>query len=360
MFERSAAYVAELWAEERWRIEEQFLAREAAAQQQLTDLPRNVDGLDGADVYLLILESYGRALFDSEQSTEAFGEWSTRLTRQVDDAGFAIVSRFMAPSIRGGQSSLAHAELLTGIKVENRRIFDRLLISDLVPLPRIFANSGYHTVNAQPAMDAVWPASRQFFGFTEDRFNDSLPYDGPWFPWGYMPDQYALQLLLETEVRVAEEPLFLQYVGVTSHAPYTRTPRYYPVWADTQGPDAYDNTDAAVFDIDWLNFRGHPDVGTAYLSTLGYSLQTAIGFLGELERPSLVIVIGDHQPPSAGGLMRDTPTMDVLCHVMSNAPMLMQPFRSRGFVDGFRPPDDAGSVSFSRFLSWFLVHFGRQ
>lgn len=362
MLTRAAAYTANLWSEERWQIERHFREFEAAAQQRLEGVPQNVTGLKGADVYVLFLESYGRAVLSSESSRAIFAEWSEDFTDQMQEAGFTAASRFMFPSIRGGQSLLAHAELLCGIEVENKRIFNMLLDSEQMALPMLFAKEGYETINVQPAMTIMWPASNLFFGFTRDRFRDSLPYDGPWFPWGFMPDQYALQLILDSEVSEAESPLFVQYIGVTSHAPYTRTPRYYKNWEDTQITGAYDyGTDSKVFDIGWHNYVGHPEVEEAFLATIEYCLQTTIGLLGELDRRSLVIVIGDHQPPSLvkKSSHNEEPNRDVMCHVMSNDPELLTPLRQVGFAAGLHPDADAPSLSFAEFKSIFLRCYGR-
>ena len=362
MLTKAATYTADLWSEERWQIERHFREFEALSQERMEGVKPNVAGLKGADVYVLFLESYGRAVLGSESSRTAYNAWCEDFTNQIHEAGFTAASRFMFPSIRGGQSLLAHAEFLCGIEVENRRIFDMLLESDQIALPKTFAEAGYETINVQPAMTIRWPASKVFFGFTRDRFNDSLPYDGPWFPWGFMPDQYALQLILDSEVSNAESPLFVQYIGVTSHAPYSRTPRYYKNWEDTQITGAYDyGTDSKVFDIGWHNYVGHPEVEEAYLATIEYCLQTTIGLLGELDRRSMVIVIGDHQPPSLVRKLSagQKPSKDVMCHIMSNDPDLMTPLRDHGFAAGLMPTEDSPSLSFAEFRSLFLRCYGR-
>ena len=362
MLTQATKYTINLWSEERWQIDRHFREFEAVAQQRMENVAPNVDGLKGADVYVLFLESYGRAVLESETSRTAYEAWCRDFTSQIHEAGFTAASGFMFPSIRGGQSLLAHAEFLCGIEVDNRRIFSKLLESDMRPLPKIFASAGYETINVQPAMTVRWPASNLFFGFTKDRFNDSLPYDGPWFPWGFMPDQYALQLILDSEVSETAQPLFVQYIGVTSHAPYSRTPRYYESWEDTQISGAYDyGTDTKVFDIGWHNYVGHPRVEEAYLSTIEYCLQTTVGFLGELDRRSLVIVIGDHQPPSLVPALSDSrhASRDVMCHFMSNDPELIAPIRANGFTAGLAPDPENPSLSFAEFLSIFLRCYGR-
>jgi hypothetical protein len=338
-------------------LPERFAEEVARTEEELADVPDDLRRLQGADVFLVFIESYGRALFRNPVVAERFREWTGPLEARLEEAGFASATGYLFPSVSGGGSSLAHAELLAGIPVENRRIFGLLLKSDLDPLPRRFQRAGYHTINVQPAMTEAWPEGRRFFGFDEDVFQFDLPYRGREYHWGLMPDQFAWSQVLETRVQGAERPLFVQLISVTSHAPFTQIPEYLEDWDHARDPEAFAGDPARVYDVNWSNYSGHPRVEEAYLDTIHYSLRTSTGFAARLTRPSLVLVLGDHQPPVVGALMEEDPSYDVPLHVLANREFLIAPFLSLGLTPGLVPARDAGSYPSARFLAAFLRMF---
>ncbi len=343
---------------EAWNLNETFRIRAEQAEQQLAGTPTNLSRLGNVDVYVLFLESYGATLLRSPGTRLRFEEWAAPLEAKLSNAGFRVGSGYFYPSISGGASSLAHAELLTGVSVDNRWMFERVLASSLKALPKFFQEAGYRTYNVQPAMPEEWPEGK-FFGFTDDVFQRALGYDGVTYPWGEMPDQFALAHVLQQITRPSETPVFVQYISVTSHAPFSMIPPYVADWNDASDATAY-ATPRLQYDIHWGNYVGHPEVEEAYLESIDYSLETSIGFVEQLERDSLVIILGDHQPPLVGDLMAEDPSFDVPVHLISNRPSLLGPFASLGFAEGMVPPEDQGSFSFAAFLVTFLRIFSEE
>ncbi len=341
---------------EKWREEGRYTEKLEAARERSERLPKNLRRLGRADVYVLFIESYGRSLFRTEDTARAFAPWAAEWQGELSQAGFGVASGYAFPSISGGLSSLAHAELLSGVEVRNRRAFDRLLASDLTPLPHFFTQAGYRALNVQPATSEDWPEGK-FFGFSEDVFFHDFPYDGHVYHWGFMPDQFALAHFLAEQVRPDAPPLFVQYVSVTSHAPFSMIPPYYADWAVAANPASYRRDPERSYPIEWMNYAGHPDLQAAYMDTIRYSMETMIGFTLQLERPSLVLILGDHQPPNVGDLRKNDTSFDVPVHAVSNVEGLLLPFMAFGFGDGLVPPDDFPSFSSSLFLENFLTAF---
>jgi hypothetical protein len=353
MFAQALADTGRFLRSDRWRLAAAFAERVAAAAQELDTTPRTLGRLAGADVHVLFVESYGRALFRSTQHLE-FAAWLQDQQQHLEQHGIRSASSFAFPSIRGGASSLAHAEFLSGIRVENYRVFDLLLQSSLAPLPKLLASQGYRTFNVQPAMPRPWPEGA-FYGCT-DVFQHDLGYRGVAFQWGLMPDQFALyQVLTKTLVGV-REPVFVLYVSVSSHAPFAMIPPYLEDWSGAANPAAFGGEHATRFPIDWTNFTDHDQAEDAYGAAIRYGLRVMFGYAERLARPSLVLVLGDHQPPAIGAMTRNDSSFDVPCHVLSNQPELLRPFVEQGGVTPGLVPD-AGTTAFA--MSRFLIRFRR-
>jgi hypothetical protein len=172
-----------------------------------------------------------------------------------------------------------------------------------------------------------------------------------------MPDQWALHWLLRQVVEPATKPLFTTFVSVTSHAPFTSVPPYVADWrldaASFAGPPA------RQFAIPWLELQSHPDLVPAFLGTLEHALRSVVGFVCRLPRPSLVIVLGDHQPPFAGALVPPDPSFDVPIHVFANRPDLLAPFAAFGFVPGTALPAELPSFDSAEFAPLLLRAFAK-
>ncbi len=341
----------------RWHGDAVVRERVQAAADELLRAPQNLAGLAGADVYFLIIESYGRGVL-GHRARPRYEAWLQADAAVLAAAGWHAASGWIAPSVRGGGSSLAHAEMLSGIDVEDRRVFDSLLASTVRTLAAIARDAGYHTVDVQPAMPRAWPEAKAL-GFVEDVFQSAFTYHGRAYHWGVMPDQFALQHVLATQVGKREQPLFLQYVGVTSHAPFSMVPPYYDDWSRVAAPDAFAGEPAEQWDIGWTTYADHPQVEDAYLATIRYCLRTAFGFARQLQRKSLLVVVGDHQPPMP---YPDRPgrIYDVPLHLLSNDASLLTPMLGLGLHAGLVPDSTQASFKASRLLFRFLRAYGKE
>ncbi len=348
---------ADYWLN-REAIEAPMRAQLEVVADGMRALPGDLGRLEGADVHVLVIESYGR--FALREPTigpalrERWREWQVRLR----EAGFAACTTAMRPSVSGGGSWLSHAQLLTGAVISHGRAFRLMLESSIAPLPKRFRDAGYRTVEVMPAMHRHWPEGQAFYGFDDAITQEELAYTGETYHWGRMPDQFALHYLLDRVVRTAQRPLFTMFISVTSHVPFQKVPPYVADWRI--GPGTFAVPPQLVHPVGWLDVPQSPKLVTAYGDTIEYALRCAVDFTTRLTRPSLVFVFGDHQPPIANvGSFRD-PGFDVPLHVFANQPQLLEPLRSMGFLDGCDLPDDAPSFDSVEFAPSLLRLYAKR
>lgn len=340
------------------RVDDPIRAHLAEGRERMERAPHDLGKLTGVDVHFLILESYGRV-------AQTWPALATRMHGVYDDllprlraANFAVASATARPAINGGESWLAHAQLWSSARIAKQRAWQLLLQSDALTLPKVFANAGWRTVEVAPAMDRHWPEGMAFYGFTDEVTQIELAYTGTRYHWGRMPDQFALHHLLENFVLPArEKPLFTSFVSVTNHVPFRFVPPYIDDWridASTfAGPARADHG------TDFGSISDPTKIVPAFADTLEYSLRTVGGFVTRLERPSLVFVLGDHQPPFCGFLEPPERRADVIVHAFSNRPALLAPLMSVGFVDGFAVPADAMAFDTCLFAPALLQLYSR-
>ncbi|MCA8970509.1 MAG: hypothetical protein KDC95_12015 [Planctomycetes bacterium] len=352
-------YAIDVFASKSYRVGPIVNERVQAANQVIDRADTSFTSLDSADVQVLFLESYGRGILGNS-TRERYTTELRRLEARLTESGFVSRTGWVRPRVRGGGSSLAHLEFMSGIPVENRRVFDALLASPIRPLPALLRNAGYRTVNVEPAMPREWPEAA-VLGFDDDAFRSSFPYRGTKYAWGDMPDQYALaRVLRDIVAKERTKPMFLQYVSITGHAPFSMIPPVLEPWERALDDGAFDRPAAKTYDITWLNYAGHPEIEKAYVDAMCYSLRIAIEYTSKLTRPSLVFVLGDHQPPIEY-VDRIERQHDVPMHVITNVPAFAKRLDDDGWpcTRGMVPDFEAASIPSSRILHRFLMSFGK-
>lgn len=330
----------------------------AAGIARMREAPHDLQGLRGVDVHVLFVESYGGVAWrhpDLAARTTAL--WA-ELDAELRARGFAANCGYVHPAFTGGGSWKAHQELFTGIRVPDQRTWETVLKTDGPRLPKLFATAGRHTVEVMPAMPEPWPEGASFYGFAQSLMKPDLPYDGHVYTFGHMPDQVALLHLLERVVLPAERPLFASFISVSSHSPWSETPRYLPEWTVKPGDFA---RPGIVHDVSWTQVPAGDDLLPAYADSIDYALRAAVGYVTRLPRPSLVLLLGDHQPPlsAVDVACPEDRRLDVPVHVLTNRPELLTPWREDGFVPGNDPRAVAGSWPLYELAPRLLRHYAR-
>jgi hypothetical protein len=302
-------------------------------------------------IYLFAVESYGSVL---ERTPALRGPYHRVLRRTEEslraDGWHAASARLEAP-VRGGRSWLAIASLLTGVRVDRQLLYNRFKDNaDRVPhLVRFLDRQGYRTVALQPfTFERPGLPVRNLYDFDVTLYRRDLDYQGPPYGLANAPDQYSLHFAHHTELAPSPDPFFLFFETVSSHALWNYgLPPYLSDWRQFNagsGPTAKRRTTLRRSGAPPTPFL--PDSITApriydqptprrYLRHVTYDLRVLRAYMiDKAPAGSLVLLLGDHQPP-----LLDTETDATPLHVLSTDSSLVERVRRHGFTDGLVPTD---------------------
>jgi hypothetical protein len=297
------------------------------------NLHASLEGLRGADVLLIFLESYGAVTHETPAIAGRLVESRADLGAAVRDTGRDVLSAYVDAPTVGASSWLAHLSLISGVEVRDQYAYTSLMASDRETLITNFARRGYRTVALMPGLRQPWPEGA-FYGFDAIYGRDALEYTGPQFGWWSIPDQYALAKLdaLERD-RTPRAPLFAVFPTSTGHAPFGPVPPYQADWSRMLGSHAYDEAEverAMAARPDLANLR------PSYVRAMSYEYRSLAGYLREhADDDLLLIAIGDHQPPAAVS-GRDV-TWTVPVHVFGRSGPVLDRLVKAGFQPGLNP-----------------------
>ena len=325
----------------------------AQAEQRLRGVPTNLAKLKGKNVYLILVESYGDCVFSSERLAEPSRPVFAAFRDQLGANGFSIVSGVLDSPTYGGRSWVAHATLATGIRVTNQLEYDLVTTRKPPALARFFRNAGYATVLVQPGTTRPWPKGK-YLDFETTFYLWNLDYAGPKYAWSTMPDQYVLDFIQRRELRApSSRPRFIQYVLVTSHAPWSDLPPVVDDWDSIGNGSIYHRLKTQHFPVRWPDFANAQE---PYIRSIIYDFEVLRRYiLRAIGDDSLVIILGDHQPVTE--VAGDSESWGVPVHVLSRDKEALKPFEARGYVPGMHPPLSGARAGLETFLGDFLADF---
>ena len=310
--------------------------------------------LRGRDVFLFVAESYGYTLY-SEPAHFALAEpYLRRIESRLAAAGYRIVSNFLDSPAFGGNSWLADSTLDAGVRIPDQTAYEELLASQLRPMAAWFNDAGYLTVNSMPGTTMSWPQG-DFYRFQRKYYFRDFGYQGPSLKWAPMTDQFALSVVQAREVAAAKGPLFVQFVMISGHYPFSLIPRLFEDWSALGDGSLY----AREGSVRRMPIpAGEATAGASgYAAAMEYQLEVAseyaVRFLAA--RRALIVVVGDHQPYS--GITGQGKTHSVPIHVWSREPRLLEPFLRRGYTPGLVPRQSPPHAGLESFWPAFLQDF---
>jgi hypothetical protein len=312
-------------------------------------------GLKGRDVYIVYIESYGTTVFDTPQFRAALHGSLAQFEAALRGSGYTIASNRLVSPTFGGGSWLAHATVASGVRLDDPVLYARLLGSGRKLLPGYFKDAGWRAIDIMPGIKAPAPEARAW-GFDREVYAEELGYRGPSFGWFAIPDQFTLSRAAAIRASLGPEPpVFTQIVLVSSHIPFSPVPPYLPDWGDS-------GSFASVPAARWEEIYRQPDweaLGPGYIKSLRYDFAVLGDWLAKyLDGNSLVILLGDHQPPAVvGGELHE---WTVPIHVLSRDRDLVAPFIAAGYVPGLVPTQTPPHPGMEKFLPGFLAAFGRS
>lgn len=310
-------------------------------------LPETADlsGLQGDDLLVVFLESYGATLFDTPDYAEALQAPLDGLEQRLAAAGWYSASRRVISPTFGGGSWLAHGALLGGAHLTDQTRYNLFLSAGRSTLVRLFGAAGYRTVAVLPGTQRLWPEG-EAFGFDAIYDAEALGYPGPDFGYWRIPDQFTLHRFRELELATPRDPLFALVVLITTHMPFHPLPPYVADWSRLGDGTAYDAAATAALveqEVDW------DSLGERYVDSMSRSLRILGDFLATaVPDDALVVLLGDHQPPALVAGKKQPWSVPI--HLLSKDPVRLHGFLERGYRPGLKPPpeDDALMAGFAR------------
>ncbi len=302
--------------------------------------------LDGREVIVTFVESYGRTSFDTPLYSTTHEATLRAAEPALRSAGFALRSGWLVSPIMGGQSWLAHGTLASGLRLDTQTRYGAMLASPRRTLFDIAAGQGFRTVAVMPAITLAWPEGR-LLGFTEIFGAADLGYLGRPYNWVTMPDQYTLTALDRIRA-TGKGGLFAQVALVSSHAPWTPVPELVD-W-DLVGDGTILNRWAEAGDPPEVVWRDRDRIREQYRLSIDYALRAVTGHAARQVGPlPLIVVLGDHQPAPfvALGESREVPV-----HVIG-PPDLVALLDDWGWTEGLVP--DPGLTPLP--MEWFRDAF---
>ncbi len=289
--------------------------------------------VQGADVFLFFIESYGAVTFEKPEFNARLREPRARFEQAIRDTGRDVVSAYVESPTFGGSSWFAHISFLSGIKVGDPDINALLMTEHRPTVVTNFASRGYRTLALMPGLWYPWPEGA-FYGFQDIYNGPKLDYQGPSFGWWDMPDQFTLAKLDEQEVsKESRAPLFVFYPTVSTHTPFSPLAPYQPDWPKMLTPHPF--TDEELHRA-WTGEPDYLNLGPGYGDAVAYAYDTFGGYLHQRARRDYVmILIGDHQPPAL--VSGEGAPWDVPMHVITNRADILDRLAAMGFVRGLTP-----------------------
>jgi len=353
----AASYVYQKVSDIPAELRDQREFAEAAERDPLRSVPAEelLTGLRGKDVLFVFVESYGRVAVEGSSFSPGVTEVLTSGTRRLGAAGFSGQSAFLTSPTFGAISWLAHATLQSGLWVDSQQRYDALMTSPRKTLSHAFGRAGWRTAGDSPANTSDWPQGA-FYGF--DQFYDSrnVGYRGPRFGYPTMPDQYTLDAFHRLELaREQRQPVMAEIDLISSHAPWSRTPRIVDQTAVGDG-SVYDGMPEQLpseKDI-WPSPQR---VKAAYGKAIEYSLNSVFEFVETYGDDDLVVVLlGDHQP--AAIVSGEDAGHDVPISVIARDPAVLDRITDWGWQAGLLPRPDAPVWRMDSFRDRFLAAYG--
>ena len=280
------------------------------------------------DVYLFTVESYGAALWADDDYRTARQALMRRVEDELRGLGLPLLTRFATSPVYGGGSWMSTASALSGMRIGSHSQYWawKRMAGRYPHLVAYLNRQGYYTLAVQPG--ATW--AEDLYGHDEVIIRDGFDYDGSFYGFGRVPDQWALEYAFARHWDGKPRPRLLHFSAVSTHFAWEPPPRI--------------TKDVAELEQEQPSFlETRPDyVALAltvpqgwkrdYFVTVAYEWELLLdAFRRRVEPGFIALVLGDHQPPfiadGQGG-------NDVALHVVTDLVELRGPLAAAGFAAG--------------------------
>nr|WP_244221479.1 sulfatase [Streptomyces nigra] len=313
-------------------------------------------GLRGKDVMFTFIESYGRVAIDDPKMGPKIDATLREGDARLKAAGFSARSGWLESPVTGAGSWLAHSTFLSGLWVKNQQRYRTLTTSDRPTLTSYFQKTGaWRTVGIVPGVRKAWPEG-EYFGLDHIYDSEHLGYQGPYFSWSPVPDQFSLEAFQRLEHgKKDRDPIMAEIILASSHNPWSPIPRMLD-WDELGDGSVFDGIEKEGTDPTQV-WKKPERVRTEYRRAIEYSVQSLTEWVERYGTDDTVLVfLGDHQPvPTVTGGDTDK---DVPITIVARDPKVLERIEGWNWTPGLKPADDAPEWGMDRFRDRFMTAYG--
>jgi len=304
------------------------------------------------DVMLFIIESYGYTAFAKQDHWAILQPSFEAFQKRLQESGYRTVSTFLRSPVIGGYSWYADSTLLTGRRISSEQQYRELLQSDTPTLVGLLKTMNYRTVLAAPGTLRPWPEGEAFYRFDHTMYNVDFDYQGPDFSFVPVPDQFTLYQVHNRFIRTGgDSPFFIEYLLVSSHAPFNRIPPYVEDWSSLGDGSIYHELPIRTFENTWFQGKEYTE---GYTEAVRYVLGVVTSYIAEfVDNDTLVIITGDHQPKYP--VTERGQPLSVPVHALCRDGAFLEPLLNHGYNEGLVPMQPPPHQGLEQFYSHFTA-----
>ncbi|KAB1148114.1 sulfatase [Streptomyces luteolifulvus] len=312
-------------------------------------------GLRGKDVLFTFIESYGRTAIDDPAMATQVDAVLSKGTSDLKAAGFESRSAWLRSPVTGAGSWLAHSTFLSGLWIKNQQRYRSLTTSDRATLTSYFGKTGaWRTVGVVPGVRRAWPEGK-FFGLDHIYDSEHLGYQGPYFSWTPVPDQFSLEAFERLEHgRKDREPIMAEIILASSHNPWSPIARMID-WEDLGDGSVFHQIKKEGTDPKEV-WKNPESVRTEYRHAVEYSLRSLTEWVERYgDKNTVLVFLGDHQPVptvTAGSTSKDVPVT-----IVAHDKKVLDRISGWGWTDGLKPAGNAPEWRMDTFRDRFMTAY---
>ena len=278
------------------------------------------------DIFLFSVESYGAALWADDDYLAARQGLMRRVREELDELQLPMFTRFATAPVHGGGSWMSTASALSGIGITSHSMYRawKRMVDRYPHLISYLKGQGYYTLAVQPG--ATW--EEDLYGYDEVIIRKDFSYDGAFYGFGHVPDQWALEYAFTNHWSRKPRPRFLHFFSVSTHFAWDPPPRITEDVAELEAPQpSFLETRPDYVELAVTVPQGWK---RDYFVTVAYEWELMLDVFRQRVEPGFIaLVLGDHQPPFITDGLGDN---DVALHVVTDIPALPGPLEATGFA----------------------------
>ncbi|MFI6559533.1 sulfatase [Streptomyces sp. NPDC050534] len=315
-------------------------------------------GLRGKDVMFTFIESYGRVAIDDPTMGPELDKTLKEGDARLKSAGFAARSGWLRSPVTGAGSWLAHSTFLSGLWIKNQQRYRTLTTSKRATLTSYFQKTGaWRTVGIVPGVRKSWPEGK-YFGLDHIYDSTHLGYEGPYFSWTPVPDQFSLEAFQKLEHgKKNRGPIMAEIILASSHNPWS--PIAHTIdWKDLGNGKVFYKIKKEGTNPTQV-WKSAKRVRTEYRKAIQYSLDSLTQWMQRYgDKNTVLVFLGDHQPvPTVTG---GTANHDVPVTIVAHDPKVLDRVSNWGWTEGLKPADKAPEWTMNKFRDRFMTAYGPQ